>query len=76
VWEIALMAAAIGLVLVSEGAALSVLWQTREVEHGDPAPAGRRHFFALAAAVGNVLFLVVIVLSGTAAIVHEPCHGS
>jgi hypothetical protein len=73
-WEVALMAAGIALVLLSESAALTVLWRTREIEHSDPAPAGRRHFFAVAAALGNLLFLVIIVLSGTAAIVHEPCR--
>ena len=41
-----------------------------------PPPEGRRHFFALAASIGNVLFLVIIVLSGTGAIVHEPCMQS
>jgi hypothetical protein len=72
-WEIALMAAGIVLVLLAEGAALTLLWQTRDIEHDDPAPDGRRHFFVVAAALGNLLFLVIIVLSGVGAIVHEPC---
>ncbi len=73
-WEVALMAAGIALVLLSEGAALSVLWETRNVDESGPPPAGRRRFFAVAASIGNLLFLVIIVLSGTGAIVHEPCH--
>ena len=72
-WEVSLMTVGIVLVLLSEGAALTLLWQTRSVDYGDPPPDGRRHFFVLAAALGNLLFLVVIVLSGVGAIVHEPC---
>ena len=75
-WEIALMTTGIALALLAESAALSVLWETRNVDYGGPAPAGRRHFFALAAAIGNVLFIVIIVLSGTGAIVHPPCMQS
>ena len=75
-WEIALMTTGIALALLAESAALSVLWETRNVDYGGPAPAGRRHFFALAAAIGNVLFIVIIILSGTGAIVHEPCMQS
>ena len=72
-WEIALMATGIALALLAEAAALTVLWETRNVDYGGPAPEGRRHFFALAASIGNVLFIVVIVLSGVGAIVHQPC---
>jgi hypothetical protein len=75
-WEIALMTTGIALALLAEAAALSVLRETRNVDYSGPPPDGRRHFFALAAAVGNVLFIVIIVLSGTGAIVHEPCQQS
>ena len=75
-WEITLMVVGIALALLAEAAALSVLWETRNVDYGGPAPEGRRHFFALAASIGNLLFLVIIVLSGTGAIVHEPCMQS
>ena len=73
-WELTLMVVGIALALLAESAALSVLWQTRDVDYSDPPPEGRRHFFAVAASIGNLLFLVIIVLSGTGAIVHEPCH--
>jgi hypothetical protein len=73
-WEWSLMAVGIVLVLVSEAAALATLWETRAVHYDDAAPDGRRHFFALAAALGNLLFLVAIVLSGVASAVHQPCH--
>jgi hypothetical protein len=75
-WEIALMAVGIPLVLLAEAAALTLLWQTRDVDYGGPAPEGRRHFFVVAAALGNLLFLVIIVLSGVGAIVHQPCVGA
>jgi hypothetical protein len=75
-WELSLMAVGIALALLAEAAALSVLWETRNLDYGGPPPEGRRHFFALAASIGNVLFLVIIVLSGTGAIVHEPCMQS
>lgn len=75
-WQISLMVVGIALVLLAEAAALKLLWQTRDVDYGGPAPEGRRHFFVVAAALGNLLFLVIIVLSGVGAIVHEPCVGA
>jgi len=71
-----LMGTGIALALLAEAAALNILWQTRNVDYGGPPPEGRRHFFALAASIGNVLFLVVIVLSGTGAVFHQPCTQS
>jgi hypothetical protein len=73
-WELALMVGGIALVLLAEAAALTVLWETRDVDHDDPAPEGRRHFFAVAASLGNILFLVVIVLSGIAVLSHNACQ--
>jgi hypothetical protein len=73
-WEIALMAAALGFVLLSEAAAIRVLLQTRNVDHSASPPAGRRHFFALAAVPGNLLFFVIIILSGVSTLVHHPCQ--
>jgi len=75
-WELALMGTGIALALLAEAAALNILWQTRNVDYGGPPPEGRRHFFALAASIGNVLFLVVIVLSGAGAVFHQPCTQS
>jgi hypothetical protein len=73
-WEWSLMGAALAFVLLSEAAALATLWETRAVHYDDAAPDGRRHFFALAAALGNLLFLVAIVLSGVASATHQLCH--
>jgi hypothetical protein len=72
-WEIALMAGGITLVLLAESASLTLLWQTRNVDHDAGPPHARRHFFVVGASVGNLLFLMIIVLSGVASIYHEPC---
>jgi hypothetical protein len=73
-WEIVLIAVAGTLVLLAESAALLVLRETRGLEHGDPPPWGRRHFFALAAAVANALFLGAILLSGLAVLHLSSCR--
>jgi hypothetical protein len=75
-WEVSLLVVGVILALVAEAAAVTLLWQTRDVDYSDPPPDGRRHFFIVAAVLGNLLFLVVIVLSGVGAIVHPPCVGA
>jgi len=75
-WQIVLMAVGITLALLSEAAALSIFLETRALDHGDPPPWGRRHFFAAAAIIGNVLFVVAILLSGIGALSHQGCRGS
>jgi hypothetical protein len=42
----------------------------------EPGPLGRIHFFAQAALLGNVLFLVIVVLDGVAAVHELPCRQS
>ncbi len=73
-WELLLMGLGIVVALSAEAAAVSVFLSTREVEHDGPPPLGRRHFFASAAALGNILFFVIILLSGIGVIVHTPCR--
>ncbi|TML91557.1 MAG: hypothetical protein E6G08_00230 [Actinobacteria bacterium] len=73
-WQIALLAVAVVLVVASEAAAVTVLRETRGVEDSDPPPDGRRHFFAVAASVGNVLFLVIILMDGLAQLALSPCR--
>ena len=73
-WEIALMVAAGIFVLLSEAAAVSVFLETRSTPHDGPPPWGRRHFFAAGAALGNVLFLMIVLLSGIGAIYHAGCR--
>ena len=74
-WEAVLMALGIAFALVSEGAAIAILLETRSLDHSDPPPWGRRHFFAAAAAVGNVLFIAIMLMSGLGAIFNSGCQG-
>jgi hypothetical protein len=62
------------LVLGAEAAAFTVFRATSSPEA--PPPAGRLHFFAQAALLGNVLFLLVVVLDGTGSVSHLPCAQS
>jgi len=71
-WQLSLLGVGVLLVVLAEVAALETLWETRAVHYDDAAPDGRRHFFAVAAVLGNLLFLVAIVLGGVAAVVHQP----
>ena len=82
-WQLAILAAAGLLVLVSEAAAVTVFLATREANYGD-GPAGegrwggavpytRLHFFATAAMVANVLFLTVILLDSLGSVFDSLC---
>jgi hypothetical protein len=62
------------VVLLAEAAAVAVFRATRTVAEQDPPPEGRLHFFAIGAMVGNLVFLVIIVLSAVATIVDRACH--
>jgi hypothetical protein len=73
-WEIALMVSAGIFVLLSEAAAVAVFLETRSTPHDGPPPWGRRHFFAAGASLGNVLFLMMVLLSGIGAIYHGGCR--
>jgi len=46
---------------------------TDGVGHDAPGPEGRLHFFAVAALVGNVLFLMLVGLDGLGSLTHLPC---
>jgi hypothetical protein len=82
-WQAAIMGVSVGLVLVAEAAALAVFSQTRGANFGDGPPGEGRfhgelpytrlHFFATAAIVANLLFLMIILLDGAAAIFHGTC---
>jgi len=71
-WQLSLLGVGVLLVVLAEVAALETLWETRAAHYDDAAPGGRRHFFAGAAVLGNLLSLVAIVLGGVAAVVHQP----
>ncbi|HEY1564942.1 MAG TPA: hypothetical protein VGF72_09690 [Gaiellaceae bacterium] len=82
-WQLAILAAAGLLVLLSEAAAVTVFLATREVNYGDgppddgrwagAVPPSRLHFFATAAMVANVLFLAIIFLDGLASVFDSLC---
>lgn len=73
-WEIVLMVVGGTFAVVAEAAAVKVLLETRRLHYDDPPPEGRRHFFAFAAALGNVLFISAILLNGIAAIANASCR--
>ena len=75
-WEISLMIAAGSVVVVAELCAIVLYLVTREASYDDGPPLGRRHFFVTASSLGNVLFLMIILLSGIAAVEHVPCRQS
>jgi hypothetical protein len=82
-WQLAIMAAAAVLVLISEAAAVTVFLATRDANYGDGPPEQGRwggvvpytrlHFFAMTAMVANVLFLAIILLDGFAATFDALC---
>ena len=63
-----LLAAAV--VLAAEAASPLVLRATQDAGKDDPGPRGRLHFFAQAAALGNVLFFVIVVLDAVGTAYH------
>ena len=82
-WQIAILAVAAVLIVISEAAAVAVFLATREANYGD-GPAGegrwggvvpytRLHFFATAAMVANVLFFVVIFMDALGAVFNPLC---
>jgi hypothetical protein len=73
-WQLTLMLVGGLLIVIAEAAAITVLVRTWGVAEDAAPPAGRQHFFAMAAAVGNVLFFVMILLSGIGTLVTTPCH--
>jgi hypothetical protein len=76
VWQGAILAVSALLVVGAEAAATAVLVRTRGTSYEDPPVLGRIRFLAVAAAVANVIFLMVILLDGVASIVNVTCRGS
>jgi hypothetical protein len=85
-WQLAILAAAGLLVVLSEAAAVAVFLATRETNYGDGPPGdgrwggavpySRLHFFATAAMVANVLFLTVILMDGLGSVFSTLCAQS
>jgi hypothetical protein len=86
VWQLAILACAGLLILISEAAAVTVFLATRETNYGDGPPGdgrwggavpySRLHFFATAAMVANVLFFTVILMSGLGSVFSALCAQS
>jgi hypothetical protein len=74
VWQASLMGAAAACVVVAEAAAIAVLFGTRETSYEAEPPLSRMRFFAIAAATANVLFLLIILLDGTANLTNVVCR--
>jgi cell division protein FtsX len=72
-WEIVLMVVGLTFAVVAEAAAVNVLLATRRLHYEDAPPDGRRHFFAFGAALGNILFIVAILLSGIGVLSNAGC---
>ena len=68
------MAVGVTLAVLAEAAAINVLLATRQLDYDDVPPLGRRHFFAYAAALGNVLFTAAILLNGIGALANVTCR--
>ncbi len=73
-WQGLVAATAIALVLAAGAAAVAVLVATRNVSYEDEPAPGRIRFFAIAAVVANVIFLMIIVLDGLASTVNPACR--
>jgi hypothetical protein len=73
--QLGLMSFAGACTIVALAASVVVFRATHgEVEEQDPPPPGRIHFFAVASIGGNVIFLIVILLTGIGTIVDRTCH--
>ena len=59
-----------GAVAAAEAAAITVYRATTRVDEYAPGPWGRMKFFAEAAMLGNVLFIVIVALDATGAFYH------
>jgi hypothetical protein len=73
-WEGALNGFAAAITVCAAFAAGSVIVLTQGVSYEDDPPAGRIRFFAIAALIANVLFLVMVVLYAAGSIANDPCR--
>ena len=58
----------------SNGALMVQVVLTRAVSYEDDPPVGRIRFFAIAALIANVLFIVMLVLYTAGSIANDPCR--
>ena len=73
-WQASLMAAAAAAIIGAEAAAVAVFLATRPTSYEAEPPPSRIRFFAIAAMVANVLFLMIVLLNGVGSIVNIPCR--
>jgi hypothetical protein len=72
--ELGLMIAG-ALVVAAAGVASAVVFrETFDADEQDPPPYGRLHFFSAAACAGNLIFFVIILITGIATIADRTCH--
>jgi hypothetical protein len=72
--QIALLAFAAFAVCCAEAAAVLVFRATRYAEEEGPPPQARMRLLAIGAMAGNLVFLMIILLSGIATIADRLCH--
>jgi hypothetical protein len=75
-WQSLLMVWGLGICLVAESAAVTVFRATSSAEEDTAPPEGRMHFFSTAALAANLIFAMIILLTGVASIVHSGCTQS
>ena len=76
VWQASLMAVAAVAIVGAEAAAVTVFFATRPTSYEAEPPPSRIRFFAIAAMVANVIFLMIVLLNGVGSIVNIPCRQS
>ena len=72
-WEGLINGLAAVVALSAALAATAVLLRTRNVSYEDAPPIGRIRFFAIAALLANVLFVMIIVLYLVGSLGNTPC---
>ena len=75
-WEAGFTAGALVIALAAEASAALLYRELRSVEDDGPGPEGRLHFFAVAALIGNVIFLGAIALTAFGVFEHLGCQQS
>ncbi|HYX75703.1 MAG TPA: hypothetical protein VE757_00880, partial [Gaiellaceae bacterium] len=74
VWEGVINGVTAAVVLAAGLSAATVVVLTRGVSYEDDPPIGRIRFFAIAALIANLLFIVIILLYAAGTIANTPCR--